>query len=218
VEFLEHLKTLPNAQALEVLRGLQSTREPMSVLTSAQGRLGATQRPSNHEAVRATASRISPGLEAELCTKCPLMYPQLDTLDLGVEMSFLNPLGLAEHFLPTTTNDQFPKCDHSSRTDIPNFPTASSNSDPQQEFSLGPRRMGLQISLWTDVPISNKLAESAVAYYLETEHPITGFFDADLFLHDLLNCRLSFCSRLLVSSLLHFSCVCRRYIYDQERC
>jgi hypothetical protein len=98
------------------------------------------------------------------------------------------------------------------------FPTESGNSDPQQEFCLGPRHMGLQISLWTGVPISNKLAESVVAYYLDTEHPITRFFYTDLFLHDLFNCRLSFCSRLLVSSLLHFSCVCRRYIYNQERC
>jgi hypothetical protein len=47
-----------------------------------------------------------------------------------------------------------------------------------------------------------------MAHYLETDHPILGLFDADLFLDDLSTYSYIFCSEFLVNSLLFWSCVC----------
>ena len=69
------------------------------------------------------------------------------------------------------------------------------------------RLLRLEISNWTDVMVTNEQAARAISVYLETDHPILGLFDADLFLEDLVNTRPNFCSRLLVSSLLSFAFV-----------
>ncbi|KXL45058.1 MAG: hypothetical protein FE78DRAFT_148967, partial [Acidomyces sp. 'richmondensis'] len=61
------------------------------------------------------------------------------------------------------------------------------------------------IKYWTVVPISNEFAASIISQYLEVDHPTLGFFDADLFIHDLVYRRLEFCSPLLVSSLLYWA-------------
>ena len=43
--------------------------------------------------------------------------------------------------------------------------------------------------------------------YLASEHPLTGFFDADLFVEDLIAKRKQFCSRFMVSCLLYLAAV-----------
>ena len=60
----------------------------------------------------------------------------------------------------------------------------------------------LDMSMWTTIPIPNDLAAAAISLYLQTDHPLLGFFDADVFLEDLLKGRPRYCSTLLVSSLL----------------
>lgn len=65
----------------------------------------------------------------------------------------------------------------------------------------------LDMSVWTTVPIPNDLAAAAISLYLQTDHPLLGFFDADVFLDDLLEGRSRYCSTLLVSSLLFWALV-----------
>ena len=65
----------------------------------------------------------------------------------------------------------------------------------------------LDMSMWTTVPIPNDLAAAAISLYLQTDHPLLGFFDADVFLEDLLAGRSRYCSTLLVSSLLFWALV-----------
>lgn len=65
----------------------------------------------------------------------------------------------------------------------------------------------LQISNWTTVPVTNDFAAKALCLYLQTYHHVLGLFDAELFVHDLLNLRQEFCSTLLVNSLLFWACV-----------
>ena len=100
----------------------------------------------------------------------------------------------------------------------PNTTPSLSDSTPSSAVEIvGPPRPQpfcdarlhkLEIGFWTRVAIPNQLAASAISFYLENDHPITGFFDADLFVRDLVELRLTFCSAFLVSSLLYFSCVC----------
>ena len=72
---------------------------------------------------------------------------------------------------------------------------------------LDDRLHQLRIGYWTKVPISDDFAASAISLYLEVDHPIFGWFDANIFLEDLVKHRQEFCSPFLVSSLLYYSCV-----------
>lgn len=65
----------------------------------------------------------------------------------------------------------------------------------------------LQLEYWSRVPMSNEYAAIVISSWLETDHAFLGLFDADLFLEDLINRRLRFCSSFLVSSLLCLACV-----------
>lgn len=70
-----------------------------------------------------------------------------------------------------------------------------------------PDLSNLQIGNWTTVPVTNDFAAKALLLYLQTDHHVLGLFDAELFVHDLLNLRQEFCSTLLVNSLLFWACV-----------
>jgi hypothetical protein len=103
-------------------------------------------------------------------------------------------------------------------------PYSSNWTSDSPAVSDGPRTPGLyrtycdlrlsriDIKRWTSVPIDDELAAGALSFYLETDHPIHGLFDADLFLHDLVSGEPSFCSPMLVNALLGWSCVSRRPI------
>jgi hypothetical protein len=66
----------------------------------------------------------------------------------------------------------------------------------------------LNIEFWTTVRVTNHYAASAISLYLETDHPVFGLFDAELFIIDLIDRKFSYCSPFLVSSLLAFASVC----------
>lgn len=90
---------------------------------------------------------------------------------------------------------------------------ASLNSSPPEALDSNPdclcdqRLRSLDISFWTDVPISNEAAKRILSSYLSTEHPVVGFFDADLFVEDLIAQRDRYCSPVLVSGLFFWACV-----------
>jgi phosphosulfolactate phosphohydrolase-like enzyme len=65
----------------------------------------------------------------------------------------------------------------------------------------------LQIGYWTGVSIEDQVAASAISHYLEGNHAIFGFFDPNLFIHDLVQHRHEYCSSFLVNALLAHACV-----------
>jgi hypothetical protein len=67
----------------------------------------------------------------------------------------------------------------------------------------------VHFSRWTTVPIEDSDARRLMAHYLETDHPILGLFDAELFLDGLSTYSHTFCSDFLVNSVLFWSCVCQ---------
>jgi hypothetical protein len=66
----------------------------------------------------------------------------------------------------------------------------------------------LNIEFWTTIRVASHYAASAISLYLETDHPVFGLFDAELFITDLIACKFKYCSPFLVSSLLAFASVC----------
>lgn len=65
------------------------------------------------------------------------------------------------------------------------------------------------ISRWTTVQIGDVEARQLIGHYLDTDHPIIGLFDADLFLDSFSTYSDTFCSEFLVNCLLFWSCVCQ---------
>lgn len=65
----------------------------------------------------------------------------------------------------------------------------------------------LSIWHWTNINIDNQLAAKCISLYLETDHPLLGHFDPELFIQDLISKGTEFCSPLLVNALLYWACV-----------
>lgn len=74
-----------------------------------------------------------------------------------------------------------------------------------------PRLAQFELYHWLQTPVSTAFAARAISFYLTTNHPIVGLFDADLFLSDLVAHRTEFCSPLLLSSILSSACVRRTH-------
>ncbi|KAI9698282.1 MAG: hypothetical protein M1820_007552 [Bogoriella megaspora] len=72
---------------------------------------------------------------------------------------------------------------------------------------IDPRLDALNIAFWTAVPVTDQYAAGAISSYLETEHAVLGLFDTELFIRDLVDCKIDYCSPFLVSSLLAFASV-----------
>ena len=70
-----------------------------------------------------------------------------------------------------------------------------------------PRLRDLNIRYWTDVDIDNEVAAKCISLYLETDHPLLGHFDPELFVSHLASGRTEHCSSLLVNALLYWACV-----------
>lgn len=84
---------------------------------------------------------------------------------------------------------------------------SSLNTGAETQGLVDERLRHLDINNWSSVAVSSTLAANAISLYLTNEHPIEGFFDADLFLDDLIAGRTTYCSRLLVNAILACACV-----------
>ena len=78
---------------------------------------------------------------------------------------------------------------------------------PSYLRQFSPRLEDLDISMWTDVSISNDLAADIISSYLDLDHHIWGLFDVELFLEDLLEQRERFCSSFMVNALMFCAAV-----------
>ena len=85
----------------------------------------------------------------------------------------------------------------------------SSGSDEQtpSQAYCDERLRDLDISFWTQVPITSECAARVISLYLETDHPLLGAFDPDMFVEDLTQHRHRLCSPFLVNALLFLACV-----------
>lgn len=236
-ELLDHLKSVPEKDAIELLRGLNSPSDGLVVLASAKSSSLIIRRPSEHQVARGVLPTIRSDLEFELMLRHPMVYPTLIPVDIAsIGLSTLfgpsrRQSSLHEDALLSSKNpvgklktSSLPRLDAASETAelLPRpMVEATSSSQPGEEdtkifpspcapapcFYCDDRLRQLRIGYWTSVPISDESAASVISLYLTLDHPLHGFFDADLFLTDLVDHRLRFCSPILVSALLHLACV-----------
>lgn len=65
----------------------------------------------------------------------------------------------------------------------------------------------LQIDRWSCVPAANEFAAAVLSNYLENDHLVAGFFDADILRDDLDASYPHLCTPFFFSSLMFLACV-----------
>ncbi|KAM5381974.1 hypothetical protein ACJZ2D_002762 [Fusarium nematophilum] len=208
LELFGLLKSVPESQALDVLRIVRCGHDLESTLSMVRAK---NPQPGATGQEWTAISTRHPGLEYELMARNPVSFPPLQPL----ESSILNPLfrlafeltlgraALGSSHAPAADSEGV----SSSDPDVNPFPAHLSTGSPIS--TLGPcdeRLEELDMSFWTSVPIANDVAARIISLYLETDHPLLGTFDPDLFADDLVNRRLGFCSPLLVSTVMYWGC------------
>ncbi|PWI64680.1 hypothetical protein PCL_08689 [Purpureocillium lilacinum] len=214
MELLDILKTTPESKAVAILQMMRlSTAEPASLLLSLNEATFNDALPRQVLAWPPTQGSV----EFELMIRHAFAYPALTPLDsAAVGMSSLLSSGLANSVASALSSSSAVASSSTSGTK-PQTTTAalSPQSDPAASTVYCDSRLALlDISCWTALAITNELAAALLSLYLETDHPTLGFFDADLFLTDLIERRVRYCSPLLVSAVLSWACPGAAFLGD----
>lgn len=132
---------------------------------------------------------MDPFLATELAPQNPNVYPFHATLDFET----LQETIYQQLVRPNNGNSES---------------TSAENEEGTAVRSLCDDQLAkLDISYWSNVPICNDVASHAISLYLETDHPLLGFFDPGSFVSDLIHGQTNYCSSILVNALLYWACV-----------
>jgi hypothetical protein len=194
------LRSLPMDQATEMLRQLRESNDLSTVLSSIPENSCLTVQPSNIRNARAISPPTGSATEFELAAKFSTVYPRIPSHNIQVLRGLLRQ-----------NNDDKTRI---FQKDSPNpLPSTSQGSGQTRELEqpgfqnyCDSRLERLHIGYWSKIPISDDFAASLISFYINTDHKIMGFFDADVFLEDLVECRQRFCSSFLVSAVLCMAC------------
>ncbi|KAL6861931.1 N-terminal fungal transcription regulatory domain-containing protein [Trichoderma novae-zelandiae] len=181
------LNSLPDNQILERVRSLKREIDPSVILSSLRGR-GVTH-------------------QSNAAIEMTMMSDAFQTIELGPQFPNVYPLTPILG-MDTLGEADYQRLIHAAKKD-PDPQPMQGVSDPTAGHSQSlcdSRLSDLTISDWTDVSISNDYAAHAISLYLETDHPLLGFFEPKQFVSDLTTGRTDYCSRMLVNALLYWSC------------
>jgi hypothetical protein len=218
-KFVHHLRTLPEAEAIDLMRSLRSAADPEIFLDFFEaGQASLLQRPSDLGNARWTGPPTETATEFELMTRHQAVYLKVDPvgrsfLEHLVDISW-PPARFSRRTGTSSPPDGFASGDQSSDAEVASLgqPQGISRGTvsfpqpiayPSAPEQLCDERLGkMQINYWTRVPVTNALAAAALSHYLEKDHLVMDFFDADVVLDDLVTCRPRFCTPFLFSSLM----------------
>jgi hypothetical protein len=227
-EVLEHLCSVPESEVHEVIQRLRTTSNLSIVLQSIKGSSLTTIQPSEMKTALGIIPKTDSGIEFELNVLHSSVYPTFKPLDidsvnldnlfryntpksplmLSSKLQILETSNSTSNFIGKssimpTINIESPsplRGIHSKRT--------SSVFGPVQDYQYCDSRLNhLNIAYWTTIPISNEFAACVLSNYFESYHPIFACFDPDLFLSDLVDHKLNYCSPFLLSALMSLACV-----------
>ncbi|KAF9767860.1 hypothetical protein IL306_014909 [Fusarium sp. DS 682] len=211
---LELLRTAPEEHAfslLEKLRSSGSVSEFLQVVDSGVMKPPSPPSPTDPLATSLAGTSADSAIELDLNIRYPSAFPILETLDIKeVDLGLLAVNKRALTFSnqqATAPLTPFAPVECGQRSETPTTSDYfSTPSDTTGDTGVDPRLESLQIWQWTATTIPGNLAAQAISFYLVNEHPLLALFDADLFIRDLVSGGGRFCSPLLVSSLLAWSC------------
>ncbi|KAK4082759.1 uncharacterized protein Triagg1_1649 [Trichoderma aggressivum f. europaeum] len=169
VEVMRLLNALPERETIRLLHSLRSENDAAVILSTLRDGVPSIRRPS--ELRNAVAIMDDSFQSLELESQNPNAYPFLPPV---------MPQTLSkEAYSQLTTSDR--------RQTASASPPLFWDADPTESpISLCDSRLfQINISHWTNVPVSNETAARAISLYLETDHPLLGYFDPNLFVSDL---------------------------------
>lgn len=223
-EIIQRLRSAPEAEAFEIVRRLRTTSNVSMVLSSIQGSAHNRSRPSDIQASRGILPPTESGIEFELSMLHHLVYPVLAPLDIAsVDVdSFFIPPRRSPHISTSETGRPIGSQTVDEKSYIVPALTIAPPSPlhgiltrrsspiagplPAANY-CDPRLSRIETNYWTRIPISNEFTAAVLSHYFENDHTIFGCIDADLFLSDLIDKKLDYCSPFLFSSLLSIACV-----------
>ncbi|KAG7419181.1 hypothetical protein Forpe1208_v003555 [Fusarium oxysporum f. sp. rapae] len=196
------MKSAPESQALAILRILRCNNEPETILPIIQASRSSRHCSSTQEWLSLSTSRL--GLECELISSNPVSFPPLQRFESNILKTVGN---LATDDGEASQSSSVVGVSVASDSEANPFCPHSPPNSPISTFHLCDERLeDLNITFWTSVSIPNDLAARIISLYLETDHPLLGAFDPNLFIDGLVNYHLSHCSKLLVSALMYWGC------------
>ena len=224
-EILELIRAMPDSEALEVVRKLRSTSNASVVLSSIKGSVHGAVRPSDNKTARAILPPTESNIEFELTMLHHSVYPALEPLDIGsIDFDNLFP-GIHRKSPITLPSEPLVPIGSGSATQGAFMPQVITTAPPSPLRGFRSRRTSpvagpvqdrqycdsrlsrLNMGYWTKIPIGDEFAACVLSNYFESYHPIFACFDPDLFLSDLVDQKLNYCSPALVSALMSIACV-----------
>ncbi|KNB06214.1 hypothetical protein FOXG_19601 [Fusarium oxysporum f. sp. lycopersici 4287] len=202
LELFNIMKTGPENLAIDILQIIRSHSDLDTALSILQPRLVSAQHASGQRWPAGATKYLD--LESELMARYSLSFPPLQPYESSILNSVESWAVLSTGRISNTDSKVF------------GLPTNSESNlfpvhHPRQRSALVPgpcdeRLQELNISFWTTVPIPSDRAAKVILLYLQTDHPLLGTFDPDLFVKDLVNCETTYCSRFLLSALMYWGC------------
>ncbi|TWU74250.1 hypothetical protein ED733_004393 [Metarhizium rileyi] len=188
LQVVRQLNAVPKDEAVGKLQSLKNevdTSVIMSTLRDNEGSRSASRDPTTPISHLEDAFQVLE-LSAQNPNAFPILpSPDVKTLSEDAYQQLIQPMKRRRSFYAKDSHD---------------------HRESEKTTSLcDPRLSRLDISRWSNVHISNEFAARAISLYLETDHPLLGFFDPDLFVSDLVSGSSQHCSSLLVNSLLYWA-------------
>lgn len=213
---VELLRSVPYDEAVELLQKLRGGSPPTPAATPSTT---VVRKPPSipppipaHFYVRSVIPPTRNNLEFELVVRHPIAYPTLlpipiESLPIDVLLhpSQIRRLQVPSISLPSPQGVITPAA-LDMRHDRSKSPSLALEAAIVRPL-IDNRLLDVDITYWTNVPISVDLAARVISLYLEIDYPVLPLFNAELFLEDFLQGRPNFCSHFLVSALLSWACV-----------
>ncbi|KAF4457258.1 Conidial development protein fluffy [Fusarium austroafricanum] len=209
---LELLRTAPEDYAATMLQNLRNSGSVSEFLQFLNSGIPKTPSPVNPLTTTLVGTSANSRIELDLNMRYSSAFPPLEKLDMNdIDIALLSVhKGHAAFSNQQSTAPLTPYTPiefQSRRSETPSTSESySTPSDASGDAGIDPRLDSIQLWQWTSVPITETLAAQAISFYLKNEHPVLALFDADLFIRDFVAGGGRFCSPLLVSSLLAWSC------------
>ncbi|KAG5974960.1 hypothetical protein E4U55_007947 [Claviceps digitariae] len=207
LEVTRSLSQLPAATRSRTLQGLSSESNAWTILSTLRQKAIENRQDSND----ASASTMS-STDDETCeltqnweSQNPVAYPERDITEPNMMPNQeLTGLSAQQHELSPC---QTPTDWANAETENVAPWVCASESGGTGDFTLCDARLSkLNIRHWTSVDISDDLAARCISLYLQTDHPLLGHFDPELFVSHLISEEHEYCSALLINSMLYWAC------------
>jgi hypothetical protein len=222
-EIVEHLRSLPESEAIAMVRRFRSTPNTSTVLSTVRGAVNTTARLSELKSSRARVPPTKSDVEFELSVLHRSVYPILTPLKIGsIDPDRLFCSDFHTSNTPTTPSETQLSVTQFADAELSVAPATVLLSPLQgtQPYGIVPvlepaptrnycdsRLNHLHIEYWTRISISDELAARVISYHLEANHSKFACVDADLFLSSLVDRKLEYCSPFLVCALMGIACV-----------